>query len=168
MTKTAFHRAAATAASPAWLLSNIHHELVSMVPPGQFMTALAAGFDPRRRRVTICSAGHPHPLLIRDAGVEVVEHENEMLLLVERDQTYHQQTTIELAPGDRMLVYTDGAIEAVNPDGERLDVAGLCKLVEEVTRQNPPDFLEGLVDALGRHTGSSFRDDVALLCLELL
>jgi serine phosphatase RsbU (regulator of sigma subunit) len=132
------------------------------------MTALAALFDPRRRQVTMASAGHPYPLLVRDARVDVVEHENEMLLLVEDDVEYSRQTTIKLPSGDRLLLYTDGAIEAVNPDGNRLDVAGLCRLVVEVARQDPPEFLKGVSELLDRHIRSRFRDDVALLCIESL
>ena len=76
--------------------------------------------------------------------------------------------TIELPPGDRLLLYTDGAVEAVSPDGNRLDVAGLCRLVEQVVRQDPPDFLGGLAQLLDRQIRSRFDDDVALLCLESL
>jgi serine phosphatase RsbU (regulator of sigma subunit) len=166
MAKTAFHRGALSVDTPARLLGAINHELVGMVLPGQFMTALAALFDPERRQVTIASAGHPYPLLVRDGRVEVVEHDNEILLLVEDDVEYSRQTTIELPPGDRLLVYTDGATEAVNPDGNRLHVAGLCRLVEDVVRRNPPDFLEGLSELLALHSRGRFHDDVALLCIE--
>jgi serine phosphatase RsbU (regulator of sigma subunit) len=168
MAKTAFHRASLSVGTPAELLTTINRELVDMVPPGQFMTAVAAIFDPRRRQVTMASAGHPYPLLVRGTRVEVVEHANEILLLVLEDQQYTRQTTIELPPGDRLLLYTDGAIEAINPDGNRLDVAGLCRLVEEVVGQEPPDFLKGLSEHLDRHIRSRFHDDVALLCIESL
>lgn len=168
MTKTAFHRAAATADTPRQLLSTINRELAGMVPPGQFMTGLAALFEPERRRVTLASAGHPHPLLIRNGDVEVVAHANEMLLLVERDVDYDEQTMIRLAPGERLLIYTDGAIEAVNPAGDRLDVAGLCGVVEEVARREPLDFLDELMATLAHRTGGRFADDVALLCIESL
>ncbi len=168
MAKTAFHRASLSVGTPAELLTTINRELVGMVPPGQFMTAVAAIFDPGRRQVTMASAGHPHPLLVRDTRVEVVEHDNEMLLLVLEDLEYSRQSTIELPPGDRLLLYTDGAIEAINPEGNRLDVAGLCRLVEEVVGQGPPDFLKGLSEHLDRHIRSRFRDDVALLCIQSL
>ena len=168
MAKTAFHRASLSVDTPAELLTTINREMVDLVPPGQFMTAVAAIFDPGRRQVTMASAGHPYPLLVRDSQVEVVEHENEMLLLVLEDLEYSRQTTIELPPGDRLLLYTDGAIEAINPDGDRLDVAGLCRLVEEVVGQGPPDFLKAVSELLDHHIRSRFHDDVALLCIESL
>jgi len=168
MAKTAFHRASLSVDTPAELLTTINRELVGIVPPGQFMTAVAAIFDPGRRQVMMASAGHPYPLLVRDGQVEVVEHENEMLLLVLEDLEYSRHTTIELPPGDRLLLYTDGAIEAINPDGNRLDVAGLCRLVEEVAQQDQPDFLKAVSEILDRHILSRFHDDVALLCIESL
>ena len=89
-----------------------------------------------------------------------------MLLLVQGGLEYDEQTTIVLAPGERLLFYTDGAIEAVNPNGDRLEVAGLCRLAEEVVRQDPPDFVHRLEQVLRGHTGGDFHDDVALACIE--
>lgn len=166
MTKTAFHRAASTADTPRQLLSMLNQELHDWIPPGQFMTALAALFEPERRRVTMASAGHPHPILIRGGRAEVVEHDNEMLLLVQGGLEYDEQTTIVLAPGERLLFYTDGAVEAVSPGGDRLEVGGLCRLAEEVVRQDPPDFVHRLERVLRAHTGGEFHDDVALACIE--
>ena len=166
MTKTAFHRAAIAVGTPSELLSAINEELVDMVPPNQFMTALAVAFDPARHTVTIASAGHPYPLLIRGTHVEVVDHENEVLLLLDKDVVYRNETTLDLSSGDRLLIYTDGAIEAVDPEGNSLDVTGLVRHVEEVMRQRSPDCLESLLERVARFAHDRLSDDVALLCIE--
>ncbi len=113
-------------------------------------------------------AGHPHPLQIRDAQVEVIRHDNEIALLIESDQWYTNQTTIGLAPGDRLLVYTDGAIETADGDGNRLDIPGLVRHVEELVAETPPpaDFLAALMSGLRGHAHNRFSDDVTLLCIE--
>ena len=68
--------------------------------------------------------------------------------------------------GDRLLVYTDGAIEAADPDGNRLDIAGLSREVEEVVGEGSGDFLAGVMARLRRYARNRFEDDVALLCIE--
>jgi serine phosphatase RsbU (regulator of sigma subunit) len=167
MAKTAFHRAAPNVDGPAPLLTILHHELTGFVPPGHFMSAMAAFFDPSGRSITIASAGHPPPLLIRDGAVEVIRHDNEMLLLVgDNTSVYQNQTVRTLSPGDRILGYTDGATEAVDPRGNRLDVDGLCRQVEEVAGEPAPVLLAALMSRLRHHARNRFQDDVALLCIE--
>ena len=168
MTKTAFLRAAAATATPAQLLGAIHRELVGMVPSGQFMSALAVLFDPARRNVAFASAGHPYPLLVNESGVETVHHRNEILLLVGNDPDYKQQTTLTLRSGDRLLIYTDGATEASDPDGNMLGINGLSHHASEVAREPGRDFLEELFARLKRYTRNNAHDDVALLCIESL
>lgn len=167
MTKTAFHRAAPAAGSPGTLLGNLNRELIDMVPPGQFMTALAAFFDPAAGRVTFASAGHPFPIVVRDTGPELVRHRNDILMLLEPDDRFTNETTVELAPGDRLLIYTDGAIEAAGPGGRRLDFEGLLQLTGQLATEQPDDIPNGLLAALSRQAGGSFDDDVALLLIEL-
>ncbi len=168
MTKTAFRRAAASVDSPTQILTAIHNELYGMVRPGRFMTALAALFDPAQRRVEISSAGHPYPLLVSESRAKIVEHDNELVLLVEPDQTYEQQTTIELVSGDHLLIYTDGAIEATDPNGNRLGIQGLREHAHAVLCKQPEDYLEELCMQVSRYTSDRFDDDVAVLCIESL
>jgi serine phosphatase RsbU (regulator of sigma subunit) len=166
MAKGAFHRVAPRVAATADLLNAIHHQLVGIVPPEQFMTALAALLDPDGRQVKFASAGHPYPMKVHDGQVEAIRQDNEIPLLVDLDQEYTKQATVELPPGDRLLVYTDGAMEAADPDGNRLDLAGLSRLVKDVVGERPDDLLAGLMSHLRRYTGNRFEDDVALVCIE--
>lgn len=168
MTKTAFRRAASSVDSPTQILTAIHGELYGMVRPGRFMTALAALFDPAQHQIEIASAGHPYPLLVSGSRVKIVDHANEMVLLVESDQAYEQRTTIKLPRGDRLLIYTDGATEATDPDGRQLGIAGLSQHAREAVSKRPGHFLEELFSRLIRYTHNRFEDDVALLCIESL
>lgn len=168
MTKTAFHRTAPSADTPTQILTSIHRDIVGLAPPYQFMTAVAALFDPAGRTVTMASAGHPYPLLVRGSEVEVVRHDNEVLMLIDDTVEYANATTIELSPGDRLLLYTDGAIEAVDPGGSRLYVEGLTRQVAATVAEGPGDFLQSLMTRLGRYTHDHLDDDVALLCVETL
>ena len=158
-------RAAADVDDAPQLLNAIHGELIDMVRPGQFMSAVAALFDPPQRRVQFASAGHPPPLMINNSHVETVDHPNETLLLVQPDEQYSRQTTLDLPRGHRMLIYTDGAIEAADAQGKMLGIAGLIQHARDAAQNGNGDWLKQLLVLLHRH-GGGLQDDVALLSIE--
>ncbi len=166
MTKTAFLRAASSVNTPVELLDAIHRELVGTVRPGQFMSAVAMLFEPSRRVIEMASAGHPYPLLISETRAEIVEHVNDLLMLVFEEQKFKEQTMLTLGGGDRLLVYTDGAIEVSDDGGSMLGLEGFRDLVQEVAREGHEDFLGELLARLSRHAAGSIHDDIALLCIE--
>ncbi len=163
MTKLAFLRVAGEAATPGDLLTALQHELVGMTPPDRFITALAAIFDPADRSITLASAGHPSPLLIADAGVTEFPLSSGMVLLVMPEFTYEPGQRHRLAPGDRLLIYTDGATEVFDGDGAMLDRPGLARLVAETAHRPRDEFLPALFDRVRAHAVPRLQDDVALL-----
>lgn len=166
MVKTAFLRAAQSVDQPARVLSAVHRDLTGIVRPGQFMSALAAVFDPGQREVAFASAGHPFPLLISPSCAEPVLHENELLLLVRPGMHYDHETTVMLPAGNRFLIYTDGVTEARDRVGKMLGVAGLSELVRKSAGLTGRDFLNALIKRLLHFSDNALRDDVALLCVE--
>lgn len=167
MTKTAFLRAAPSAPSPAALLSAIQRELTGMAPPDRFVSAIAALFDPSAKRVELASAGHPYPLLITDSAVEVVHQNNGMLLLVAPEVEYQNQRGLTLKPGDRLLFYTDGAIEAANESGEMLNTSGLGRLAGAIRNGHDGTFLPALFTRISEYARSRLQDDVTLLSVSI-
>jgi len=165
MTKTGFLRAAPSAPSPAALLTAINRELVGMTPPDRFITAIAALFDPAAKSVDIASAGHPYPLLITGSGVEVIEQKNSLVLLVEPEVEYEHYVSLTLNPGDRLLIYTDGATEASDHSGGLLGVSGLSRLAGESARSHDDAFLRTLFRRMNEFAGNRLQDDVALLTI---
>jgi sigma-B regulation protein RsbU (phosphoserine phosphatase) len=163
MAKTAFQRAAPDAKSPAELLTEIQAELVGMTPPDRFLSALAALFDPSGGSIDLASAGHPYPLLINDSGVEVIRQNNGMLLLIAPEKPYSNCHRLALKPGDRLLAYTDGAIEVADRNGEMLDMTGLSRLADQAARTEGEPFLQSLFGQVSAYAGNGLQDDVALL-----
>ncbi len=126
-------------------------------------TLLVAAYDGASGSLTIASAGHPPPLLAPLTGPP-------RYLPVEPGPPLgtfafpYEQVRVELAPGDTLVLYTDGLVEN---RGESLDV-GLERLrsaVEEI-RLPPEQVCQHVLDALERSGGSD--DDVALLVLSHL
>ena len=166
MTKTSFQRLATTIERPYDLLTGINADLVRTVQTGRFMTAVAALYRPEDGSVEISSAGHPYPLLLRGSSVQLLTTPNELPLLIDTDTEYSLSTRIEFRPGDRLLLYTDGAIEAADPEGEMLAFEGLSRMVENAHELHGEAFLKTLFDGISTFAHGKIKDDVALVTLE--
>ncbi|MGQ4417889.1 PP2C family protein-serine/threonine phosphatase, partial [Streptomyces sp. SAS_269] len=128
-----------------------------------FTTALIAQV-PDQPVVQLVNRGHPPPLLLHQGRAAPLTPslespplglEDLMTGLPEKSESY------AFLPGDRLLLYTDGVIEARNRDGEFF---ALPEALEGIGADpTPPEFLERLHQALTRHTGENLADDVAMI-----
>jgi sigma-B regulation protein RsbU (phosphoserine phosphatase) len=149
---------------PAGALTYANRYFFSRRQRQHFLTATALLYRPDLRRATYVSAGHP-PLLHRHAKT-VVEHDSgqQIPLGVLRD---HEWTNAQfsVAPGDTLVLYTDGIIEARNPVGEPFGIERLRNLVAD--GPNAPDaLLASLRTALFEHQDALVgHDDQTLIVL---
>jgi len=148
-----------------------------------FCTAMTAELDHATRTLRFVSAGHPPFLLIRGTTVESLPRQNDpgsnLPLIALRDTRYLAGETT-LAPGDRLLFYTDGLTEMPLRNRQRvLDRRDLEKLVGELIAKQPEMTLHALVSDLlttvadlsdeqvHPFVANSSADDVSLLGVEL-
>ncbi|MCI0702438.1 MAG: PP2C family protein-serine/threonine phosphatase [Planctomycetia bacterium] len=136
-------------------------------PTGSFMTAFYAVFDPMNGTLSYASAGHNPPRLLRAAdGFKIALNRAQKLPLgIKPDEVYLEQT-VPLFPGDQVVFFTDGVIEAVNTDG---DVFGSARIDEELATRFPT--AETLLHAiLASHTaftvGTKPADDRTLVVVK--
>jgi len=136
-----------------------------------FVTALVAQLDVVDGRFCWLSAGHPGPVVLRDGSVlpETVPVPALPLGLglVPRDETI-EPVELALQPGDRVLLYTDGVVEARSAEGEEL---GLDRLLDLFVRESASgllasEVLRRLVVGCLDFQGSRLRDDATLLLVE--
>jgi serine phosphatase RsbU (regulator of sigma subunit) len=167
MTKTSFVRCAHNRCNPAQLLTNLNKTLAPTTEPGRFMTALALVYDPHHRRATFASAGHPWPLLIREGKVSSIDLIADIPLLVEEERKYKDVTEIDLKHGDRLLMFTDGAVEARDKDRQMLEPSGLQRIVHEISHKKGRVFLAELFERINLYAERHLNDDVAMACLEV-
>jgi len=99
------------AASPERLLAGVNEALCGSTQ-GQFVTAAYVYLDAEQGELSYAAAGHPPMLLLRDGQVCWIE-ENGLVLGVLSSAAY-SSTKQTLRKGDRLLLYTDGVIEAAN------------------------------------------------------
>jgi phosphoserine phosphatase RsbU/P len=125
------HTRPAPSVRPGELLTDLNAHLTRQHTrqTGSFMTAFYAVFDPAGGTLTYASAGHNPPRLVRaaDRSRLVLNRAQRLPLGIKPDEVYPEQV-VSLLPGDEVVFFTDGVIEAVNADGDvfgsdRLDAA---------------------------------------------
>ncbi|MFL5856285.1 MAG: SpoIIE family protein phosphatase, partial [Solirubrobacteraceae bacterium] len=104
-------------------------------------------------------AGHPPPLLVRNGRVQPVGRPGTLLGAVEASDWLPE--SLQLQPGDTLVLYTDGVLDAALPDGGRFGEPALQALVARAGAD--PESLAGALDeALA---GLRLRDDVCMLAI---
>ena len=112
--------------------------------------------------VTLAVAGHPPPLIVRaNGGVEPTRAHGTMLGVVE--QPAFETCEVELGPGDAVVLYSDGLLDA-ELDGVRLDEQRLAGLLAGPGNAGAQDLADRIVHTL-RDVARPLRDDVALMVL---
>lgn len=149
------------AAQPARLLSGMNAALVGNTQT-QFVTAACASFDLRERRLHYSAAAHPPILRLRGGNVDAIEENG--LMLAAFDFAAYEQKALELEPGDRLLMYTDGVVEAANRSGEFFGEARLSETLRAGAALSPDDAADAITDAVRVWSPRQDDDITVVLC----
>ncbi len=143
------------------LVTRLDNRVVDKAVPGDFVTAVVASLDDELR-MELANCGHPSPVHFTSSGPSrglIPQHRTTPLGLGPDPSI----STVDLAPGDRLLFYTDGLIESRDRDGEWIE---LDQWLLGTLGSDPLDeALDRLIDRLEARVGTR-QDDLALLLLE--
>jgi phosphoserine phosphatase RsbU/P len=146
--------------SPAEVLARLNKSLVKDVPTGRFVTLVYLILDIENATARLANAGHPPPLCMREqSGARVLHTENGFPVgLMHSD---YSEVEFALHEGDRVLLYTDGLLEATNNLGEEF---GIARLRQALGR---PDVSAGSVlsDVQQFAHGGTLADDATVVIL---
>ena len=109
---------------PGKCLTEVNRQLCVQVFNGQFVTMLIAVLDLTKNEVQIGTAGHPPPLFADGDKFRPLHIEPQLVLGVERNATYVTERC-SLPPKSSLLLYTDGVVDCLNPQGDRFNKDGL-------------------------------------------
>jgi serine phosphatase RsbU (regulator of sigma subunit)/predicted ester cyclase len=150
--------------SPGKVLARINDPLASDIPPNMFVTCFYCILDPRSGHLVYANAGHDLPYLWHGGGAEELRARGMPLGLMP-GMDYEEQEII-LQAGESALFYSDGLVEAHNPEGEMFGFPRLRALVAKYgeDRSLGNILLEELYSFVGK--GWEQEDDITLLTLE--
>ncbi len=124
-------------------------------------------FDTETRQLRFVSAGTPGPIRYRPGeGARVFDVPATPIGLFQESE--YEDTTLELQPGDRIYLHSDGINEARNADGEDLGRKRMCAALEKVAAGTLELSMETLIGEAVKWRGSeNLTDDVALVAMEV-
>jgi serine phosphatase RsbU (regulator of sigma subunit) len=149
--------------SPGEVLEQVNETLFARIPQNMFVTCFYAILDPNSGRFTYANAGHDLPYLWHGGEAEELRARGMPLGLMP-DMSYEEKEIV-LEPRDNVLLYSDGLVEAHDPEGEMVGFSRLRALVAEQGEEGSLGdlCLEKLYSFVGE--GWEQEDDITLLTL---
>jgi serine phosphatase RsbU (regulator of sigma subunit)/predicted ester cyclase len=152
--------------SPSEVLARVNETLLARIPPNMFVTCFYAVLDPKRGNLRYANAGHDLPYLRRNSGEVEELRATGMPLGLMPGMGYEQKETV-FDVGEAALFYSDGLVEAHDPQGEMFGFPRLRELVSEhgdEKRALEEALLEELYSFV--EEGWEQEDDITLLTLK--
>jgi serine phosphatase RsbU (regulator of sigma subunit) len=149
--------------NPSAFCTHLNEQLFNMTKrDDSFATAVFGVFDLSKMKYKFVRAGHPPPLLHRNGSVVPCGTPNQALGLFLDGEFIADEIDLQL--GDRFLVYTDGAIEINNSDGEELGMDGLAKIIlNEQKNSSGIEFIKKMETRILEYSNlMTFCDDLTL------
>jgi len=140
-----------------------------LVKAEMFISLFCACYNPETRQLSFVNAGHNPPFLQRNdhQHPEKLNGDAGVILGILEDAIYQEHTTT-LNPGDVLLMYTDGVIEARNPAGQQFGEERLQELLQKYQSLPSDKLWQRIHQAIHRHiNGAEQHDDITLLVLKI-
>jgi serine phosphatase RsbU (regulator of sigma subunit)/pSer/pThr/pTyr-binding forkhead associated (FHA) protein len=135
---------------------------------GRFVTLAALVLDPATHTLSLINAGHFSPIVLRKATgttEEVAPPKSAGPLLGVFDGYDYQPLPVALAPGDSVILYTDGVTDAMDVERREFTKARLVELLKASPTLSPKELGEAILQAVKKHAaGCRQHDDITLVC----
>ena len=150
--------------SPANILEKYNNFLAAQNPGSMFITTFVAIYDPKTCVLTYSNAGHNFPYILSDKLI-VLDQAHGIAAGLFEDEKY-EDATIELKPGDRIFVFTDGVNEAKNARGEFYSTEKLEEILTDCIKEKCEDISRAVLEDMNGFTkGAEQNDDITMLSI---
>ena len=153
--------------SPAEILTATNRAICENNPQDMFVTVWLGVLELSTGNLTAVNAGHEYPAVKRaDGRFEVIKTKHSLFIGGMDDVTY-KEYELDLKPGDKIFVYTDGLPEATDSAGEMLGMDRMTDALNEYLDEKPRPLIEGMRESVNKFVKDAEQfDDITMMCLE--
>jgi sigma-B regulation protein RsbU (phosphoserine phosphatase) len=154
--------------TPAEILSVVNDRICANNDADMFVTVWLGILEISTGKITAANAGHDDPAVYRAGGeFAIVKNRHGPVIGAMEGMVYHD-FTIDLQPGDKLFLYTDGVPEATNADEKMFTLDGMLNVLNESRDLSPQEILGAVWDRVNAFVGDAPQfDDLTMLCIEL-
>jgi sigma-B regulation protein RsbU (phosphoserine phosphatase) len=155
---------------PQEILFRLNNFIVeSFYLTGMFLTGFSCYIDLIKYQLVYAGSAHPPALLWQQElqRTEKLESQNTILGFDKSSANMFSQTLVPIRPGDRLLMYTDGIIEAENNLGDQFGIEGLIAALETSQNDASNSTIQYLLEKMNRFREKPIRDDIYLVNAEI-
>jgi len=154
--------------STAEVVARLNRQLFASTPREKYATFFYAVYDPAARQMVYTTAGHPPPFLFRrGGGVERLGTGGTVVGLF--GLVSFDQATVQLAPGDVLLAFTDGITEPENTFGEEFGEDRLVEVVRRALNSTPEALASEVYRSVNDWTGTTeLQDDMTVMLAQAI
>lgn len=148
------------------IMARLNRLVYDATPDDRFATCILAKVGGSELRLSFSNAGHNYPILLAAAGGCRLLEDGGIPLGIAPEVPYAEASTT-LAPGDALLLYTDGITDARNLDGEDYGESRLISLAGSLPRRlSAQELIQAVAEDVSRFTGGADQaDDITLVAL---
>lgn len=166
MAKTVIRTIASKSASTADTCFKANEVLAADNESNLFVTVFYGVLNLATGELAYSNAGHTSPLLLSKTGVQQLPRKEGLALGIIENVFEYEETIVKLAPGDTLLLYTDGITEAMNSSKELYGEESFLKGLESLGSNPPAQILDAIVNNVKVHSGAYEQsDDITLLAI---
>lgn len=149
------------------VLSQLNEALFTHNEAEMFLTVWIGILEISTGKLTACNAGHEYPMIKRaDGSYELLKDKHGLVLGVMQHMKYVEYE-INLEPGDKVFVYTDGLPEATDKNEKMFGINRVLDALNKNPDENPEQTLENMRKAVDEFVEDAEQfDDLTMLCLE--
>jgi sigma-B regulation protein RsbU (phosphoserine phosphatase) len=154
---------------PSQIATELNRRFRSEDCDNRFLTMVMTVLDTHTGRLVVSCAGHPSPLIFRNSEVVPLPDHGGFPIAIS-DAAEYDDAFIDLLPGDRLLLFSDGLLEQTQPNGiEQFCQNQLRSVLKNNARYTPEEWVKRVIDELSAWAGATaFTDDVSLVVIEWL
>ncbi len=160
--------------SPGRVLAEVNRSLFSdLVSSELFITMAYFSYEPKSGSLSFANAGHNPPILLRAGREDAELLDAEGMGIGFLEDVVFEEKTFRLAPGDLLVLYTDGVVEAESGRGEPYGMERFLAQVRALRQQSCDEILDGIYRAVLSHLGGGGdprnrqQDDITVVVLKV-